>query len=65
MIKVVTIARSTLERAAGKHGVGLAFDGQGDAVDVQARTLGNGTVAVRGNSLVGDLFLSLLMVGGE
>lgn len=72
-IKQVTCALSTIKRAATAKGISLAVDGwyqDGDfgmvdsgTPDVSARTLPDGVVAVRGGTLAGDLFLSLLVCG--
>jgi hypothetical protein len=72
-IKQVTCALSTNKRAATAKGISLAIDGwyqDGDfgkvdngTPDVSARTLPGGVVAVRGATLAGDLFLSLLVSG--
>lgn len=72
-IKQVTCALSTIKRAASAKGISLAVDGwyqDGDfgrvdngTPDVHARTMQNGAVAVRGHTLQGDLFLSLLVAG--
>jgi hypothetical protein len=65
MIKQVTCALSTIRRAATAKGISLSVDDwcQGAEPDVHARTLKDGTVAVRGETLAGDLFLSLLCTG--
>jgi hypothetical protein len=79
MLKTVTCALSTIRRAATDKGVSLAVDGWYESArpgevcdhgmvdagtpDVHARTLKDGTVAVRGGTLEGDLFLSLLVAG--
>lgn len=72
-IKTVTCGLNTVKRAASAQGVSLAIDGwyqQGDfghvdngTPDVHAKTMPGGVVAVRGASLAGDLFLSLLVAG--
>ena len=72
-IKQVTCGLNTIKRAATAKGLSLAVDGwyvggDGGRVDngtpdVSARTMGDGSVAVRGQTLAGDLFLSLLACG--
>jgi|HubBroStandDraft_3_1064219.scaffolds.fasta_scaffold459561_2 hypothetical protein len=73
MVKQVTCSVGTIRRTASAQGISLAVDGwyqDGDqgkvdngTPDVHAMTMPGGAVAVRGHTLAGDLFLSLLVAG--
>lgn len=77
MLKQVTIGYHALNRAASRHNVVVGFPGDGPFVDVEATPLVGhrvsqdpevdepGTYAVAGRTLAGNLFLSLLLAGGE
>lgn len=76
MIKQVTIGYHALIREGKKHDVRVGFPGDGPYVDVVATPLVGhrvltdqskdepGTYAMRGETTLGKLFLSLLMVAG-
>ncbi len=63
MIKQVTCARSTVERAATAKGIRLASHNLDHDADVLVRELQQGGVVVHGRTLAGQLFLSLLVAG--
>ena len=54
MVKQVQMGRATLERAAEEAKVALGED-------VRVAALPNGALAVRGRTLLGQLFLSVLV----
>ena len=75
MLKQVTIGRGALVRAASARNVVVGFDGDGPHADVHASPMRGhrvssdptrdepGEYAVRGTTLAGELFLSLLVAG--
>lgn len=75
MLKQVSIGYHALIRSASEQGILVGFPGDGPHVDIIASPLRGhrvsgdpnkeepGEYAVRGLTLAGDLFLSLLMVG--
>lgn len=75
MLKQVTVGYHALIRTASSQGILVGFPGDGPHVDISASPLRGhrvsadpskdepGEYAVRGVTLAGDLFLSLLVAG--
>lgn len=64
MIKQVTCALSTVQRAATAKGIRLATHNLDHEADVLVRQLSEREVVVHGRTLAGKLFLSLMVAGG-
>jgi len=63
MLKQVTCARATIERAATAKGIRLSAHNLDHDADVLVRQLNEREVALYGRTLQGKLFLSLLCTG--
>lgn len=65
MIAKITIGKENLAKRAKAMGVEVDWDGTGDEFfDVYTTPQADGSLSVLGNTLVGQLFLSVLRVGG-